>query len=136
MTSLQDANKLVVQRFNKEFIENKDDSVYDELVSTEFHDGGKDKGGPDPFVFFTKIFRPAFPDAKVVIHEQIAEGDQVVTRKSYEGTHSSEFMGVPATGNTVSFEVIEIITVRDGKYVDHSAIPDTMSLLKQLKSTP
>ncbi|MFM0662255.1 ester cyclase [Paraburkholderia sediminicola] len=135
MHNLQEENKLVVKKFNREFIENKKDSIYEELVSTEFHDGSGGGAGPDPYFFFTKIFRPAFPDAKVIIHDQVAEGDKVVTRKSYEGTHKGEFMGIPATGKVVSFEVIEIITLRDGKYISHWAVADTLGLLKQLNAT-
>ena len=133
MLTLQDSNKRIVERFNKNFIEDKDDSAYEALVSASFID--HTSGPATPFDFITKIFRPAFPDAKVVIHDLIAEGDKVVARKSYEGTHSGGFMGIPATGKFIKFMVIEIIQLRDGKYVDHWALADTVSLMQQLQSS-
>jgi predicted ester cyclase len=127
----QESNKLIVKKFNKEFIEDKNDSAYEALVSASFID--RTGGAVTPLDFITKIFRPAFPDAKVVIHDLIAEGDRVVARKSYEGTHSGDFMGVPGTGKFIKFMVIEIIQLRDGKYVNHWGLADTASLMQQLK---
>jgi len=44
-------------------------------------------------------------------------------------------MGIPATGKFIKFMVIEIIQLRDGKYVDHWALADTVSLMQQLQSS-
>jgi len=40
------------------------------------------------------VLRAALPDLHAVIHDQIAEGDKVVTRKTFYGTHRGEFRGV------------------------------------------
>jgi hypothetical protein len=40
---------------------------------------------------FITMLRAAFPDPHAVIHDQIGEGDEVVTRKSFYGTHRGEF---------------------------------------------
>ena len=45
--------------------------------------------------------RAGFPDMHWSIEEQIAEGDKVVTRFEWTGTHRGEFLGVPATGRPV-----------------------------------
>jgi steroid delta-isomerase-like uncharacterized protein len=45
--------------------------------------------------------RTAFPDMHWSVEEQIAEGDKVVTRFEWTGTHRAEFFGVPATGRSV-----------------------------------
>ena len=42
--------------------------------------------------------RAAFPDMHWTVEEQIAEGDKVVTRFEWTGTHRDAFLGVPATG--------------------------------------
>ena len=134
MSDLQESNKQTVRRFNKEFIENQNDAVFHEIVSSEFNDhSGDGKGGADgAYMFFTQMFRPAFPDAKVVIHDLIAEGNKVVTYKSYEGTNTGDFMGMPASGKAVSFDVIEILRLEDGKYVEHWALMDMPALMQQL----
>jgi predicted ester cyclase len=41
--------------------------------------------------------KTAFPDIHWKIEEQIAEGDKVVTRFEWTGTHRGTFLGVPAT---------------------------------------
>jgi len=43
----------------------------------------------------------------------------VVTRKTFHGPHTGEFMGLPPTGNAISVDVIDIVRVRDGKFVEH-----------------
>ena len=135
MSDLQESNKQVVRRFNKEFIEDQNDAVFNEIVSPDFndHSGDGHGGAQGAFFFFTQMFRPAFPDAKVVIHDLIAEGDKVVTHKSYQGTNRGDFMGMPASGKPVTIDVIEILRLADGKYVEHSAIMDTASLMQQLQ---
>jgi predicted ester cyclase len=76
--------------------------------------------------------RTAFPDLHVRIDEQVAEGEKVVTRKTFLGTHGGEFMGVPATARPVAFEVIDILTVRDGRISEHRVVFDQLSIRQQL----
>jgi predicted ester cyclase len=49
----------------------------------------------------------------------IAERDLVAVRKTLEGTHQGEFLGVPPTGKRVAFSVIDVSRFRDGKIVEH-----------------
>jgi len=136
LSSLQDTNKAIVRRFNKEFIEDGKLSVYDELVSPNFDDHSGHEAVPNPraaYFFITQVFRPAFPDVKVVILDQFAEGDTVVTRKSYEGTHKGAFFGMPASGKAIKLAVIDIIKLRDGKYVEHWGSADMFGLMQQIK---
>jgi predicted SnoaL-like aldol condensation-catalyzing enzyme len=74
----------------------------------------------------------AFPDLRVTILDQLAEGDRVVTHKLFEGTHQGAFMGVPPTGQPIRFAVIDILRLRDGKVVEHWAMQDRLSLMQQL----
>ena len=137
MPSLQDTNKAIVRKFNKEFIEDGILSVYEQLVSPKFldHSGPEEVADPKAAYFFiTQVFRPAFPDVKVIIHDQFAEGDTVVTRKSYQGTHKGPFLGMPGTGRAIKLAVIDIIKLRDGKYVEHWGSADMFGLLQQIKS--
>ena len=78
----------------------------------------------------------AFPDLIVTIHEQVAEGDKVVTHKTLAGSHEGPFLGVPATGRRIAFDVIDLITVADGKLAAHRALVDQLGLLRQLGVIP
>jgi steroid delta-isomerase-like uncharacterized protein len=87
------------------------------------------------FALFGMLFG-AFPDLRAEIHEQIEQGDKVVTRKTFSGTHEGEFMGIPPTGNPVSFDVIDILRVRNGQLVEHWNVVDALALLTQVGAVP
>src|SRR4029077_9887733 len=84
--------------------------------------------------FFNHLLKPAFPDLKVEIHDMIAEGDKVTTRKSFHASHKGEFFGVQPTGKIVIMEIIDIIQLREGKYIGHWGILDLYGLMAQLTS--
>ena len=84
----------------------------------------------------TALLRSAFPDFKATIDDLVAEGDKVVIRQTWTGTHKGEFMGVPPTGKSVSFGVIDILRIAGGKVVEHWGLMDSMSLMQQLGASP
>ncbi len=79
---------------------------------------------------------PACATAQVDGSEQIAEDDRVVTRKTFRGTHGGPFLGLPATGAPVRFEVVDILTIRDQRSCEHRAILDKLGLKQQLGAIP
>src|SRR6266536_1835135 len=68
--------------------------------------------------------RSAFPDMHWTVEEQVAEGDKVVTRFEWTGTHRAEFLGVPATGRQVKVWGIVIDRLESGKIKDTRIIMD------------
>lgn len=65
-------------------------------------------------------------------NEVIAEGDKVVTSGIFSGTHRGEWMGIPPTGKQVTFSVIHIDRVVNGKIVEHWGQGDTLAMMRQL----
>ncbi|MGA3124998.1 MAG: ester cyclase [Polyangiaceae bacterium] len=132
------ANKAVVARFNKEVIERGDEAAFRELMAPDFVNRSAPPGmpnGPEGMIHtFNKILRPALPDLTVEIHDQVAEGDKVTTRKTIRGTHRGELLGVPATNKPVAIDVIDIVRVKDGRYVEHWGVNTLASVLAQLKA--
>jgi predicted ester cyclase len=129
-------NKAAVARFNREFIEKGSMQAFGELIDHDFINRSAPPGvpeGPDGVVyFFNHLLRPAFPDLRVFIHDQVAEGDKVVTRKAFHATHRGEFFGVPATGKPVVIEIIDIVRLRDGRFVEHWNVLDWQRVMAQL----
>ncbi len=78
----------------------------------------------------------AFPDAKITIDDQIAEGDQVVTRFTFRGTHKGEMVGIAPTGKQVTLTVICIDRFAEGKIVEEWENFDTHGMLQQLGAVP
>ena len=129
-------NKAIVTRMNKEYIEGGNVNTVFEIMAPDFvnHTAppGSPKGPEGVIYFFDHLLKPSFPDLKVVIHDQVAEGDKVTTRKSFHATHQGEFFGVPATHKPVVMDVIDIIRLRDGKFVEHWGLLDMQSIMAQI----
>jgi steroid delta-isomerase-like uncharacterized protein len=81
---------------------------------------------------FIGDFNNAFPDCRLTIEDMVAEGDKVVTRYTVHGTHKGAFMGTPATGKEVSFGVICISRIQEGKIVEEWEEADTLGWASQV----
>ncbi|MBF6331897.1 ester cyclase [Nocardia transvalensis] len=79
-----------------------------------------------------EILFEAFPDLHVRIDDMIAEGDRVVVRLWFTGTHDGQFQGLPATGRHVEFGAIRIYRLADGQVTETWAYQDAAGLLQQL----
>jgi predicted ester cyclase len=77
----------------------------DELYASDYvlHDPSlpEDLIGPEGIKQYAAINLGAFPDGRVTVEDQIAEGDKVVSRWTATGTHTGDLMGIPPTGNRV-----------------------------------
>ena len=136
MNNQLEANKAIVTRFNKEFIERGDINVFYELVDANVINHTAPAGvskSADGMIQVINMFRKAFPDLVVEVYEQVAEGDMVATHNAFHGTHLGEFMGIPATGKKVIIQVMDFIRLCNGKYVEHWGMRDIQNVLEQLK---
>lgn len=93
-----------------------------------------DNGPAGMIYFFNEILRPAMPDIHVTIHRQVFEGDLVTTRKTISGIQTRALLGIPATGRAVNIDVIDIVRVKDGKYLEHWGITSLSEVLSQLQN--
>jgi steroid delta-isomerase-like uncharacterized protein len=76
--------------------------------------------------------RHAFPDSKWTVEEQIAEGNKVLTRFSWSGTHRGEFLGIPATNRAIRVWGMVIDRFEDGKVKSTRILLDSLSMMQQL----
>jgi steroid delta-isomerase-like uncharacterized protein len=131
--------KAIVRRVVDEAQSGHNLGVVDELFADDFVDHSVPPGLPanrEGVKMQFAMFFSAFPDLHVVIHDQVAEGDRVVTRKTFHGTHRGDLMGIPPTGRAVAFDVIDILRVQDGKITDHWNVVDQLGLMRQLGVLP
>jgi steroid delta-isomerase-like uncharacterized protein len=132
-------NKAVIRRFVEEVQNNKNWAVYDELNDPDFVNLSAPPGAPadrEGGKVYLKAFVEAYPDVRYTIDDMIAEGDRVVTKKTFTGTNTGEFAGMPATGKRVTLQFVDIMRVRDGKIVEHWLCVDRLSWLQQLGLAP
>lgn len=137
-TTTAEQNKAIVTRFNREFIEDNNLQSFSELLAADCIDhsapAGIPPGAEGVLYFFNGMVRPAFPDIKVEILDQVAEGDKVTTRKEFHATHKGSFMGIEPTGRNVVIKVIDILKVQDGKLTEHWGLTNLPEVLAQLQS--
>jgi steroid delta-isomerase-like uncharacterized protein len=86
---------------------------------------------------FFHMYRGAFPDLRFEAEDVLASGDKVVGRFRATGTHRGELMGMPATGNSVSVQGIDIIRFGDdGLAREHWGVFDALAMMQQLGVVP
>jgi steroid delta-isomerase-like uncharacterized protein len=136
MQTITQQNKRAVLRFNKEFIEQGNTDVFKELIAADVinHTAppGSSKGADGMLHFLQNMLRTGFPDLRVDIEDQLAEGDKVTTRKTIHATHTGMFMGLPASGKKVGIKVIDIIRLRDGQYIEHWATSNLAEVIAEI----
>ncbi len=78
----------------------------------------------------------AFPDLHVTVEDVIAEGDKLVSRNVVTGTHQGDYMGLPPTGRSVTYNEIFIGRFDDGRIAETWGVVDVHSQMRQLGAIP
>ena len=136
-----EVNKVLLRRSVEEVFSAQGDlDVADEIYAPDYvgHNplDPEDVRGPEGAKEQARMYRSAFPDVRLIIEEQVAEGDKVVTRWIAYGTHQGEMMGIAPTGNQVRVEGITISHIQEGKIVQEWELFDTLGLMQQLGAAP
>lgn len=132
-------NKKFMNHFIEEVINKKNLNAADNLVSEDFTEHVPFPGqgpGREGLKFVLNAMFTGFPDMNWTVHEQIAEGEKVVTRFTWTGTHKGEFMGIPPTNKKVEVWGIVIDVVRNRHFSESRIIMDNIGLFKQLGVMP
>jgi len=74
------------------------------------------------------------PDLKVSAEDVFvsADGSRLVGRYRYEGTHTGNFLGYPATGKAFAMRSIDIWRVEDGRFIEHWDELNTLDIFTQI----
>jgi steroid delta-isomerase-like uncharacterized protein len=132
-------NREIVRNFIEEFQGRRNLDAIEEYLHPDFINHTAPPGtsqARDGVRWFFNAFYTAFPDFHAVIHDQIVDGEKVVTRKTFHGTHRGEFFGTPPTGREMNVQVIDILQVADGKIIGHWGEFDQLGLMQQLGVIP
>ena len=121
-------NKGIVLRLWEEVWNNRNFDLVDEIMSPNYAEHEKR---------FAPGWLAGFPDTHFTVEEMIAEGDKVVSRITFRGTHQGEYMGIPATGKRVEVKAVWIHRLDDGRIVEGKqwGFVDMLGLLRQLGAT-
>ena len=117
-----EVNKATFRRYIEE-VQHQDnlevaDEIFDRYISHQ-SDGSTLERGPEDVKRFTEEFRSAFPDWRISIDEQIAEGDNVVNRVTLRGTHQRQFRDMAPTGKEIEIKAVTVFRFSpEGKVVE------------------
>jgi steroid delta-isomerase-like uncharacterized protein len=127
----KEAARAVFDVWSTGAVERLDDVVAEDVVHHDPYDpnGAEGLGGMKRTI---ELNRTAFPDMRLVVEDQLADGDKVVTRWRAEMTHLGELAGAAPTGNRVTFAGITIDCFEDGKIVEAWRSMDMLKVLRDI----
>ncbi len=132
-------NKALTRRLFEEGLNQNKPSVFDELIAPDFAIYDTPMGtlrGPEGFRQIVSTFRTAFPDGHVTFEAEFADGDYVIHRGYFTGTHQGEFQGIAPTGKQVKVKTLDIWRVANGKAMENWVQMDLLGLMQQLGVVP
>ena len=80
---------------------------------------------------YTNLLK-GFPDLRVEVEDIIAEGERVAHRFTFFGTHRGEFLGMAATGKSVSAGGMQVNLFSGGKCIEVWSVHDSYRFLAQI----
>ncbi len=81
---------------------------------------------------YRKNILSAFSDMQTTDVDIVEGQDAVAIGTRIEATHVGEFLGVPATGRRIAWDLVAIVHVRDGRVIGQWAQPDLWGIHRQL----
>ena len=79
-----------------------------------------------------EMMKHAFPDLQAYIEDIVAAQDKVAVRVRFRGTHSGEFLGIPATGRAIEYVSHEFYRIADGLIAEEWICSDLATLFRQI----
>lgn len=137
-------NNLEIIRQIHEKFNQRDFETALEIISPEASNHGL-KVGRGGYEMVWRDISVTFPDFSLDIEEIVAEGETVVVRAMFSGTHlgmgelpvnGGMLVGIEPTGKSFSVEHIHWFKLRDGKIVEHYASRDDLGMMQQLGLLP
>jgi predicted ester cyclase len=121
-------NKAVVSRYFREFHDGREHAILEEIMTPDLLEGTR---------HVTELLLIAFPDYRITIEEQIAEGDKVATVWTGSGTHVGEWESpagtIAPTGKRVRWTGTTTLRLSGGRISEVIATSwDHLGILQQL----
>ena len=88
--------------------------------------------GVEGFKGYVRLVRTAFPDFHNTVEELVVEGDCVVARLTYRGTHRGPLFDLAPTGRTVSYAGMALFRISGGRIASGFVVGDTGRLRQAL----
>jgi predicted ester cyclase len=118
--STLEENKALVRLLFEEGLHRGNLAIVGEVFSADFvdHSTPGQPAGPGGVSDYFAALRAGFPGVRVTLEDVIAEGDRVVVRTGWRGTHLGTYEGIAPTGRTATRTLIQIFRIVDGLIVE------------------
>lgn len=138
-TKTLEANKKIARQSIEAFIKN-DYVLYEKVADSKkfklHFPGNKTPLNYEESIKLNKDYLKAFPDIKVTFENQIAEGDYVLTRITFQGTNKGELQGIPASGKKIKITFMALQHIVNGKIVEEWDEYDSLGMMQQIGAIP
>ena len=124
--------KLVIRRFIDEVVNTGDLEHLAEFVSADCRESNDPTGqavGLDSMRAHVRGVRTTFPDLRITVEQQIAEGDWVATRVTARATHVGWWLGIKPTGKAVAITGVNLDRVVNGRIVEQGGAANMFEAL-------
>jgi predicted ester cyclase len=127
-------------------VDAQDRGTYAKMIADDFVDHDRPASAPENLTDAEVIIGhfdalgAAFPDAthKLDLLEPIRPDEtgnpRAMVRWTFEGTHTGEFYGIPASGRAVSINGIDIFTTRSGAFIEQWHVEELIDLFAQTRT--
>jgi steroid delta-isomerase-like uncharacterized protein len=134
----RDENIALVRRFFSVGPSGGDLDSADDLLASDFilHVPIASSPGVQGMNEIISSCRAAFEHLDVTLEDVVAEDDRVAVRFTARGVHKGAFMGLLATGKSITMTGIEIFRIEDGRIKELWGEANLLGLLGQLGIAP
>jgi steroid delta-isomerase-like uncharacterized protein len=130
------ANLALARRFRDDIFARGELDAADAILAPDFIWHSDVPPGQEGVKTYASTLRSAFPDLTLTADRVAADGDRVAIMWTLRGTHQGEFLGAPATGNSISTQGIDIYRIANGQIAEIWTVGDDLGLLFQLGAFP
>jgi steroid delta-isomerase-like uncharacterized protein len=136
--SVREAFDRGTEAFNAHDLDAFGELFSDDVVQTA--PGGMRAEGKAAAMEFYAVWFEAFPDSHIELDETLFTEDAAVEQGTFAGTHTGVFHtpegDIPPTGRAVKAQYVNVLRLRDGKFISGDLMYDRLELLEQLGLVP
>lgn len=124
--TLEETNKAIVRRYIEAVVNQNQVDLIDELFAPEMRAQVR---------AHLAHGQQAFPDGQEEIRDLVAEGNTVMVRWNFHGTHRGPYLDIPATNQVIEMLGFAVYYLENGQIVDDLMLTSNYGALKQMGVT-
>lgn len=129
-------NKTLIRRYFGEILSKGNFAAADELIAPDVVFHPAEVRGLEDFLQYIKMLRAAFPDLHFTVEDEVSDGEKAAGRFTMTATHQGEFMGIPASNNTIEIRGVDFFHISNNRIKEIWVALDSLGFMQQLGAIP